>query len=628
MASNQSSDSSLFRIQILVVDDDSTTLSLVSSMLKAFSCRENHKLKLIVVTMKNPLDALSTLRLKNDIFDLVITDLHMPQMNGMELQKHVHEEFNLPVIIMSSDDSESVILRSLEGGAAFYVVKPVNKDDIKSVWHYAVATKTGNSLSIKEIESSREPFSIHEDVNSAISNEIRKYGTKEGRQSTEEDKEIEIHQPATKKQKLIWTNALHNRFLQAIHHIGLDKAVPKRILECMSVRGLSRENIASHLQKYRIFLRKVAERGGISSKRLSRRALGSNLAPFSMLKNVQQEYSPVARASIQQGIGGNTIPALGGSSFRGLLSPNQQAPSSNYLFQSPYSQSLLFGSANSANGAGANLPSHGGVPHGLTHGTGPMQMYQPQNQARSYLQNFGSPLLNRFGAAGIQATNYGSGVGDNGIINNSLNTNNNYAGIRVTTDGHLIRSGQMQLNNNELSNGFSNGGHPGLMNWARNGDMNVASIGFNIASPSYMDQRGSFSSGFLGANQFFPPTPFTGVYHGNTPMPPPPPPPPQHQLGLGYGGQNDYVFGPINSSPSILLGESSNQQPQIGQGELNVSDMVLEPPYNPPAYQVENGAEGAMNPIRESDANSMDEYFPDYDQASTLYTNSTISKHN
>ena len=123
---------------------------------------------------------------------------------------------------MSSDDSESVILRSLEGGAAFYVVKPVNKDDIKSVWHYAVATKTGNSLSIKEIESSREPFSIHEDVNSAISNEIRKYGTKEGRQSTEEDKEVEIHQPATKKQKLIWTNSLHNRFLQAIHHIGLD----------------------------------------------------------------------------------------------------------------------------------------------------------------------------------------------------------------------------------------------------------------------------------------------------------------------------------------------------------------------------------------------------------------------
>ncbi|KAG5234518.1 two-component response regulator ARR [Salix suchowensis] len=583
MASNQSSDSSLFRIQILIVDDDSTTLSVVSSMLKAFSCKDNHKLELLVVTIKNPLDALSTLQSKNYVFDLVITDLHMPQMNGMELKKHVHEEFNLPVIIMSSDDSENVILRSLEGGAAFYIVKPVNKDDIKSVWRYAVATKTGKSLSIKEIGGSGEPFSINEDVNSAINNEIRKYGTKEGRQSTEEDKEVEIHQPATKKQKLIWTNALHNRFLQAIHHIGLDSC-SKRILECMSVRGLAREHIASHLQKYRIFLRKVAERGGISSRRLSGRALGSNLAPFSMLKNVQREYSPVTRASIQPGLGGSTIPALGGSSFRGLLSPNQQAPSNNYLFRSPHSQSLLFGTANSANGAGANLPSHGGVPNGLTHGTSPMQMYQPQNQARSYLQNFGGPLLNRVGAVGIdQAANYRSGVGDIGITNNSLYTNNNYAGIRVTADGHLIRSGQMQLNNNGLSNGFSNGGHPGWMNWASNGNMNAACMGFNIASPCYMDQRGSFSSGFVGANQFFPPPPFTSVYDGNTPMLPPPS---LHQLGLGYGGQNDFVFGLTNNSPSILLGESSNQQPQIGQGELNVSDMVLEPPNNPPAYQL------------------------------------------
>jgi CheY-like chemotaxis protein len=31
-------------------------------------------------------------------FDLVVTDLHMPVMNGFELQKQVEEEFNLPVI--------------------------------------------------------------------------------------------------------------------------------------------------------------------------------------------------------------------------------------------------------------------------------------------------------------------------------------------------------------------------------------------------------------------------------------------------------------------------------------------------------------------------------------------------
>lgn len=49
-----------------------------------------------VVTARNPLDALATLRMQK--FDLVITDLHMPIMDGLELQKHVKEEFKLPVI--------------------------------------------------------------------------------------------------------------------------------------------------------------------------------------------------------------------------------------------------------------------------------------------------------------------------------------------------------------------------------------------------------------------------------------------------------------------------------------------------------------------------------------------------
>lgn len=51
-----------------------------------------------VVTSKHPLHALSILRARKVSFDLVVTDYHMPDMNGLELQRHVREEFNLPVI--------------------------------------------------------------------------------------------------------------------------------------------------------------------------------------------------------------------------------------------------------------------------------------------------------------------------------------------------------------------------------------------------------------------------------------------------------------------------------------------------------------------------------------------------
>ncbi|KAK8265183.1 hypothetical protein V6Z12_D12G161800 [Gossypium hirsutum] len=54
-----------------------------------------------------------------------------------------------------------------------------------------------------------------------------------------------------RKVKVDWTPELHRRFVQAVEQLGLDKAVPSRILELMGIQCLTRHNIASHLQKYR-----------------------------------------------------------------------------------------------------------------------------------------------------------------------------------------------------------------------------------------------------------------------------------------------------------------------------------------------------------------------------------------
>ncbi|KAI3966516.1 hypothetical protein MKW92_007969 [Papaver armeniacum] len=54
-----------------------------------------------------------------------------------------------------------------------------------------------------------------------------------------------------RKVKVDWTPELHRRFVQAVEQLGMDKAVPSRILEIMGIDCLTRHNIASHLQKYR-----------------------------------------------------------------------------------------------------------------------------------------------------------------------------------------------------------------------------------------------------------------------------------------------------------------------------------------------------------------------------------------
>ncbi|XP_043693197.1 two-component response regulator ARR2-like [Telopea speciosissima] len=61
-------------------------------------------------------------------------------------------------------------------------------------------------------------------------------------------------------------NGIHNKFLNAINQIGLHNAVPTSILGLMNTPGLTREQVASHLQKYRKHLRLMKELASQSSK--------------------------------------------------------------------------------------------------------------------------------------------------------------------------------------------------------------------------------------------------------------------------------------------------------------------------------------------------------------------------
>lgn len=45
-----------------------------------------------------------------------------------------------------------------------------------------------------------------------------------------------------------WTPDLHKKFVKAVEQLGIDQAIPSRILEIMKVDGLTRHNVASHLQ--------------------------------------------------------------------------------------------------------------------------------------------------------------------------------------------------------------------------------------------------------------------------------------------------------------------------------------------------------------------------------------------
>ncbi|CAL1405048.1 unnamed protein product [Linum trigynum] len=231
-------------------------------------------------------------------YDMVVMSLHMQEVNGMEFQRQVVRELKIPVIVMSADDDQHLMLKTLEDGAIFYLLKPVNGEDLKNVWQYAITIKKRKSIVFEErsdnlysniekipCHDTKSTSSINNDIdrNSGQLNIISKVERKRGRKkmAKEDDggrdfeDDGELHNSAKKRSKVVWTSSLHTRFLLAVNHIGLDKAVPKTILQFMGVPGLTRENIASHLQKYRNFLKKLIENGGKFPSTLSQRTLRS-----------------------------------------------------------------------------------------------------------------------------------------------------------------------------------------------------------------------------------------------------------------------------------------------------------------------------------------------------------------
>ncbi|XWS46002.1 hypothetical protein CRYUN_Cryun14cG0027600 [Craigia yunnanensis] len=124
---------------------------------------------------------------------------------------------------------------------------------------YKGKRKCGSGLVAKEISGTQEESSLE---NASIVDAESQPLISEGRQNIKSEKrkrsnEMENHleednddSAALKKPKLIWTDdELHNRFLQAIKVLSIDGAHPKKILQHMSVPGLKKENVSSHLQE-------------------------------------------------------------------------------------------------------------------------------------------------------------------------------------------------------------------------------------------------------------------------------------------------------------------------------------------------------------------------------------------
>lgn len=111
-------------LTILAVDDDMINLKLLKSMLlKTGRVKE-------VIEAKNGADAVEVLKSNHNV-DLVLLDIIMPIMGGIEVLKVVRADDNLrqvPIIVLTTDETKKG--EALEFGANSFLMKPIRKDDL------------------------------------------------------------------------------------------------------------------------------------------------------------------------------------------------------------------------------------------------------------------------------------------------------------------------------------------------------------------------------------------------------------------------------------------------------------------------------------------------------------------
>ena len=114
----------LKKISILVVEDDEMARELIVGGLKPY-CE-------LVVGAQNGQEGVE--KFKKQGFDIVMSDIHMPVLNGFEMMNEIkrlkpHQKF----IVFTSYDSDENLIKSYEQGATLFLKKPIDMKDLRSM---------------------------------------------------------------------------------------------------------------------------------------------------------------------------------------------------------------------------------------------------------------------------------------------------------------------------------------------------------------------------------------------------------------------------------------------------------------------------------------------------------------
>jgi DNA-binding response OmpR family regulator len=128
--------------RVMLVDDDGVCLAMLARGLR--------RRGFVVSTYSDPREAMNCL--VDELPDAVVTDMRMPHMTGLEVVQDVHAQLGAkapPVLVVSADGGEQLLVEAFRLGAADYLLKPVSEVELGVKLSRAVSRK-GSTLAIPQ----------------------------------------------------------------------------------------------------------------------------------------------------------------------------------------------------------------------------------------------------------------------------------------------------------------------------------------------------------------------------------------------------------------------------------------------------------------------------------------------
>ncbi|XP_013709176.1 two-component response regulator ARR10-like [Brassica napus] len=118
------------RMRVISVDDDQTCLCILETLL--------HRCHYHVTTTEKAQTALELLKDNKNKFNLVISDIDMPHMDGFKLLELLGLEMDLPIILLSAHSHPKYVMEGVKRSACDYLLRSVRIEELKNIWQHMV----------------------------------------------------------------------------------------------------------------------------------------------------------------------------------------------------------------------------------------------------------------------------------------------------------------------------------------------------------------------------------------------------------------------------------------------------------------------------------------------------------